>query len=144
MASKFAEDLNKKLQDQEFAREFGSELAKVDFAVTLNKARKNAGLTQAQLADLLGVKQSYIARLERGDTNPTLGKIGKILAAIGLCLRTGVAPLKAGIRAKADLLPGYVRYEYGNRYGSHPSGLVPKEMMPSSTVQVVTKGFQRN
>jgi transcriptional regulator with XRE-family HTH domain len=140
MAGKFAEDRNEKLRDQEFAREFGAEVAKVDFAVTLTKARKKAGVTQAQLANLLGVKQSYIAKLERGDNNPTLGKAGKILAALGLCLQTNVAPLKAGTLEKGDLLTECIYYVYGsNRYGSHSSGLISKEMWPWLAVQADTK-----
>jgi transcriptional regulator with XRE-family HTH domain len=129
MAGKFIEDLNKKLQNKEFAGEFGAEVAKVDFAVTLTRARKRAGVTQAELANLLGVRQSYIAKLERGDTNPTLGKAGKILAVLGLSLQTSVVPLKAGVLEKGDVLPGYVSYSYeSHKYGSHSSGLVSNEM----------------
>jgi transcriptional regulator with XRE-family HTH domain len=139
MAGKFVEDLNKKLQNKEFAREFGAEVAKVDFAVTLTRARKQAGVTQSELASLLSVKQSYIAKLERGDTNPTLGKAGKILAALGLSLQTSVAPLRAGVWGKGDVLPGYFSYSYeSHRYGSRSSGLVSEEM-GSWVVHPVTK-----
>ena len=33
----------------------------------LRKARKNQGLTQLDLADLMGVNQSVISRIESGD-----------------------------------------------------------------------------
>ncbi|MDO8213922.1 helix-turn-helix transcriptional regulator [Conexibacter sp. CPCC 206217] len=46
-------------------------------------ARRSAGLTQAQLAERLGTTQPVIARLERGDSNPTFETIDRALAAAG-------------------------------------------------------------
>ena len=62
--------------------EYGEELAKLDFELALIMARKEQSLTQQQLADLLGVSQAYIARLESGSANLTLGKAGRILASL--------------------------------------------------------------
>jgi transcriptional regulator with XRE-family HTH domain len=70
------------LNDDEVRMEYGEELAKLDFALALIRARKEQSLTQQQLADLLGVSQAYIARLESGSANPTLGKAGRILASL--------------------------------------------------------------
>lgn len=89
----FKEDLEKDLQDVEFAREFGASAAKTDFALTLAKARRICQVTQADLANLLGTSQSYIAKLERGDANPTIGRIGELLAVLGLRLSTNTIPL---------------------------------------------------
>lgn len=38
-----------------------------DIRALLRKVRKTAGLTQVQMADALGVGQSYISKLERGE-----------------------------------------------------------------------------
>lgn len=89
----FREDLEKDLQDVEFAREFGASAAKTDFALTLAKARRIYQVTQADLANLLGTSQAYIAKLERGDANPTIGRIGELLAVLGLRLSTSTIPL---------------------------------------------------
>ncbi len=89
-----SEDLLKELKDPEYARRYGDEMAKVDFGITMTNARKNLDLTQRGLAEKLGIKQPYIARLERGEANPTLGAIGRLLAAISLRLVTGTAPLQ--------------------------------------------------
>ncbi len=91
-------DIKERLNDADFAREYGGEMAKTDFAITLFKARKQANLTQKELADQLGRSQAYIAKLEGGEANPTLESIGQILAVLGLRLVTQTAPL-----APADL-----------------------------------------
>jgi transcriptional regulator with XRE-family HTH domain len=73
-----AEDLG----DNEVRLAYGEELAKLDFALALAKARKESDLTQQQLAEQLGVSQAYVARLESGLANPTVGKVGSIFASL--------------------------------------------------------------
>jgi transcriptional regulator with XRE-family HTH domain len=85
--------LTENLQDKEFARGFGAELAKTDFAMLLVKARKSAGVTRQELADISGFTESYIARLESGEANPTVGKIGELLALLGFRLAPDLADL---------------------------------------------------
>ena len=87
-------DFLNRLKDPEYAKLYGEENAKVDFAITLTKARKKLNLTQKNLADELGISQPYVAKLEGGEANPTLGTIGRLLATINLRLVTGTAPLK--------------------------------------------------
>jgi len=89
----FKEDLERELADLEFAQEFGAAAAKSEFALTLARARRIASCTQTDLASSLGTSQSYIAKLEAGDANPTIGRIGKILAILGLRLSTKAVPL---------------------------------------------------
>ena len=86
-------DLLKSLKNPEFAKLYGEENAKTTFAITLTKIRRSLNLTQKELADKLGMSQPYIAKLEGGEANPTLGAIGKLLAAINLRLVTTTAPL---------------------------------------------------
>ena len=66
-----------RLADLEYRREYGSENAKFETAVALVQVRELAGLTQAALAEEAGVSQAYIAKLERGDANPTVGQLGR-------------------------------------------------------------------
>lgn len=99
MARRFRQDLAKKLEDSRFAEGFGAEAAKTDLALTLSEARLHSGVTQTELANMLGTKQSYIAKLERGDANPTIGNVGRILATMGLKLST------QAISLTADALP---------------------------------------
>ena len=53
-------------------------------AQILLDARKNAHLTQAELAKRIGADKGYISRIERGLTVPTVATLYKIAAAMGL------------------------------------------------------------
>ena len=53
-------------------------------AQVLLDARKNAGLTQAELAKRIGSNKSYISRVERGLTIPSVATLYRIAAAMGL------------------------------------------------------------
>jgi transcriptional regulator with XRE-family HTH domain len=51
----------------------------------LKQRREEKHLTQATLADEVGVSQAYIAKLESGDKkNPTLDLLKKIAKALGV------------------------------------------------------------
>ncbi len=52
----------------------------------LRKLRIKAGLTQKELARRAGVSQSLIARIEKGDINPRLSTLQKILEVINEAL----------------------------------------------------------
>lgn len=77
------EDIMEEVRDPEFAKEYGEELAKINVAVTMANARTEKGLTQEQLAKRAGTSQPYIAKLESGYANPSIGAIANILAVMG-------------------------------------------------------------
>jgi transcriptional regulator with XRE-family HTH domain len=52
-------------------------------ATLIRNARRDAGLTQAELALRLGTTQSAIARLERPGSNPTYSMLVRALGATG-------------------------------------------------------------
>ena len=93
MTRTFEGDLKQELQDPESAKYFGAAQAKSSFPITLAEARKQLSLTQQQLAARLGVSQSYVAKLEGGEANPTLERIGSLLAVLGFSLTTSTTPL---------------------------------------------------
>jgi transcriptional regulator with XRE-family HTH domain len=47
-------------------------------------ARKNARLTQVELAGRIGVDKSYISRIEKGVTVPSVATFYRIVNALGL------------------------------------------------------------
>ncbi len=58
-------------------------------------ARTEKGITQAQLAEMLGTHRSNISRLERGDHNPSLDMLLKISSVLGIDLN--IKPNKAEV-----------------------------------------------
>lgn len=53
------------------------------FLVVMTQARKNAGLTQSQLAKRLGKPQSYISKAERGERRVDVIEFLEIADALG-------------------------------------------------------------
>ena len=64
-----------------------------EFRRTLISARLNAGLTQRQLAERLGTTQSAIARLENGNSTPTVETLRRLAEALGLRFEIGAEGL---------------------------------------------------
>ena len=56
---------------------------KTSVIVDLITARQERGITQKELGELSGIKQSAIARLERGSVNPTIETLQKLLTPLG-------------------------------------------------------------
>ena len=85
--------LIEQLQDEEMRGEFGAEGIKTAFAFALLNARESAGMTQVELAELCGVSQAYISKLESGEANPTIGRLGAIFATMWMEPTVGFGPL---------------------------------------------------
>lgn len=58
-------------------------------AKIITDARKAKGMTQQELADAIGVKQSYIARVESGKHRIRLDKLEKIAHALDIKITIG-------------------------------------------------------
>ncbi len=52
-------------------------------AQLLRDARKEAGMTQAELASKVNSTKSYISRLEHGEITPSVGLFFQIISALG-------------------------------------------------------------
>lgn len=53
-------------------------------AQSLLDARKEAGMTQSELAEKIGTDKSYISRVERGLTIPSISTFYRMVSAMGL------------------------------------------------------------
>jgi transcriptional regulator with XRE-family HTH domain len=53
---------------------------------SIRELRKKAGLTQADLAKTLGVKQQVIASYEKGLANPEVAKLPALAKALGISI----------------------------------------------------------
>ena len=58
-----------------------------DIGKTLRSLREKGGKTQAQVADAAGLHWNAVARIERGEVQPTFHTVESILAGLGLALR---------------------------------------------------------
>jgi DNA-binding XRE family transcriptional regulator len=83
------------LEDLAARVDYGSATLTYDVAAALVTARKMKKLTQTALATRAGVRPAYIAKLERGEANPTIGRIGAILAAMGFKADIHIMPIVA-------------------------------------------------
>lgn len=54
------------------------------------EARMSAGLTQAELGERLGRKQTYISALESGRANPTIATLEELVDATGKRLELNI------------------------------------------------------
>ena len=64
--------------------EFDAKARSWYYASILKSARKSAGITQRQLADMIGKKREYVALLEKGETDMQLSTFIMISEAVGL------------------------------------------------------------
>src|SRR5258708_25518978 len=70
--------------DPDFQAVYAEEAAKKELWLQLVEARQEAGLTQVQMAERLGVSQSQVARMEkRGYDTYTLTTLRRYVAALG-------------------------------------------------------------
>jgi len=75
------------LRNPEVRQEYERLAPEFDVVRALIEARARAGLTQAQVADLMGTTQSVVARLEGGRTAPTWTTLKRYANATGSRLR---------------------------------------------------------
>ena len=52
----------------------------------IEQARKEAQMTQTELAEKIGTNKSYISRVETGRTEPKVSTFYRIASALGLCV----------------------------------------------------------
>ena len=71
------------LKNKEAYKEYKKLEPKYRLISQLIGARIKNGLTQRQLAERIGTKQSAIARIESGNANPSIDFLEKITSALG-------------------------------------------------------------
>lgn len=84
--------LQEQLKDPEFARAYDALIPEHELADSLIGLRTAKGLTQKELADRVGTKQSSISRLESMDAKPSLRFLGRVAAALDAHVIVGLVP----------------------------------------------------
>jgi predicted transcriptional regulator len=70
-------------EDAEYRRAYEALAEEFDLIAAMLDARSKAGLTQAQVAERMGVKQPVVAKLEGGKSNVSLGTLQRYAQATG-------------------------------------------------------------
>ena len=85
--SDFRKYLDKHMEDPEFAAEYEAMRPEYDAVRAVIAARLERNMTQKELAERTGIRQSNISRIESGASSPTIDTLARIAAGLGKQLR---------------------------------------------------------
>lgn len=86
--------LIKKMKDPIFVKEYEKAGPVMLIAVLISSARESKGVSQAELARMLGTTQSVISRIENGNQNLSVQMLAKIASVLGCRLLIDMEPFK--------------------------------------------------
>lgn len=92
MGTNFRDLLNERLQNEDFKKEYDSLEPEYELVKAFLEARKNADMTQSELAKASGVAQSDISKLENGNSNPTLKMLWRLADSMNMHLKIEFVP----------------------------------------------------
>ncbi len=92
MGKNFRETLNEELKNPEFKKEYDELRPEFDIIKAMLESRDEASLTQKQLADITGISQADISRIENGNSNPSLSTLKKLADGLGKRLKIEFVP----------------------------------------------------
>ena len=95
------EYFEQQMKDPEFAQAYDELEPEFRLAEQLIALRLKRGLTQEQLAEKVGTKQSSISRLESASSLPSLSMVRKVATALDAQLEIRLRPTKVSHRQKA-------------------------------------------
>lgn len=72
-----------------------------DFAVLMRSRRRELKLSQAQLAEQIGVSRQWVIDIEKGKPRAELALVLSVLEALGIQLQTKMSPVKAAVQIDA-------------------------------------------
>jgi len=90
--SEWKEFLNEELKDPEFRAEYEALEPEFEIVRAMLIARREAGITQTQLAAKTGIDQSDISRIENGDANPSLNTLKRLAEGMNMRLKLEFLP----------------------------------------------------
>ena len=84
--SSFKTHLAEQLKNPEFAAEWERQRPEREYIKAIIAARTETNLTQKDLAEKTGIRQSNISRIENGKSSPTIATLQQIAAGVGKTL----------------------------------------------------------
>jgi transcriptional regulator with XRE-family HTH domain len=129
--------------DQMKDPEFRAAVEELEPAYQVARLRIMRGLTQEQVAELVGTKQSSIARLESGNTQPRLSFLRRVVEALGGRLEVRIMPQEEAAAPARLPIPTTTDVKLQNEGESewHQVAMVPAGMVlvPPETEQARSK-----
>ncbi len=92
MTKNFRDSLNERLRDPEFRAEWDALEPEFQIAKAMLDGRSARNLTQKELAEIAGITQSDISKLENGNANPSLRTLERLAAGLGMRIRLEFVP----------------------------------------------------
>jgi len=84
--SDFEKHLDEQLKDPEFASEWERQCPEREYIKAIVAARMEQNLTQKELSEKTGIRQSNISRIENGNCSPTVATLQQIADGVGKTL----------------------------------------------------------
>jgi len=84
------------MKDEEFAAAYRELEPEFQVAREVIRLRLERGLTQKELAEMVGTKQASISRLERAVGKPSLRFLQKVAEALGARVEIRLVPVESG------------------------------------------------
>lgn len=75
--------LNEQMEDTDFKKEWDENEARYQLMMMVLRARNEEQLTQSELAERTGLRQSNISRIEKGQSMPSIATLAKIAQGLG-------------------------------------------------------------
>lgn len=97
MNNRFEDFLNEQLQDTEFREEYEALQPEHAIIQAIIDARKQSGLTQKELAEITGIAQGDISKLENGNANPSIRTLQRLATGMGMQMKLEFVPKKATV-----------------------------------------------
>ena len=92
MGKSFRETLNARMADPDFRKEWDDLEPERQIMRAIIDGREEKDLTQKQLADVTGITQADISRLENGTANPSIRTLKRLAAGLGMTLKVEFVP----------------------------------------------------
>ena len=93
MGRNFRETLNEQLKNPEFKKEWDALEPEYQIIKAMLDTRNEKAMTQKQLADITGIPQADISRLENGNANPSLRTLQRLADGMGMKLKLEFVPV---------------------------------------------------
>jgi len=82
----YKKHLDEQLKDPEFAAEWERQRPEREYVKAIIAARIERNMTQKELSEKTGIRQSNISRIENGNCSPTIATLQQIASGMGKTL----------------------------------------------------------